>query len=224
MINETETFTNIRDKILNNINLVSDILARFQSEQGEFTILQFKQKLNEIFKNSVIAENIANGYFNCIENSIYSKPFYTTRIIGDVIKYRIVNTSYRQKAESLIYKSSIIKELNNLNKNKIEKYETTDKDKIKNITKVLALLSMFNIIQYDMYGGQNPEIFIRINDPFRIKAIAENNIIYKNNIIKKAKEKHNRDCEILKKFITKLNTDEERWNYIEDYFLGKEVL
>ena len=83
---------------------------------------------------------------------------------------------------------------------------------------------MFNIIQYDMYGGQNPEIFIRINDPARIKAIAEKSIIYKNNIVKKAKEKHNRDIEILEKFIQELNTDEERWNYIEDYFLGKDVL
>ena len=83
---------------------------------------------------------------------------------------------------------------------------------------------MFDIIQYDMYGGQNPEIFIRINDPVRIKAIAEKSIVYKNNIVKKAIEKHNRDIEILEKFIMELNTDEERWNYIEDYFLGKDVL
>ena len=83
---------------------------------------------------------------------------------------------------------------------------------------------MFDIIQYDMYGGQNPEIFIRINDPARIKAIAEKSIVYKNNIVKKAIEKHNRDIEILEKFIMELNTDEERWNYIEDYFLGKDVL
>ena len=158
------------------------------------------------------------------ENSFYSKPFYITKRIGDVIKYRIVNTSYRQKAETLIYKSQIIKELNNLNVNKIEKYKTSDRDKLKNITKALTLLSMFDIIQYDMYGGQNPEIFIRINDPARIKAIAEKSIVYKNNIVKKAIEKHDRDIEILEKFIMELNTDEERWNYIEDYFLGKDVL
>ena len=83
---------------------------------------------------------------------------------------------------------------------------------------------MFDIIQYDMYGGQNPEIFIRINDPARIKAIAEKSIVYKNNIVKKAIEKHDRDIEILEKFIMELNTDVERWNYIEDYFLGKDVL
>ena len=227
MIDEEKSFVGIRDKILDNINKVSDILSGFQSQQGEFTMVQFKQKLNQVFKNSVIAENIANGYFRCIEdneNSFYSKPFYITKRIGDVIKYRIVNTSYRQKAETLIYKSQIIKELNNLNVNKIEKYKTSDRDKLKNITKALTLLSMFDIIQYDMYGGQNPEIFIRINDPARIKAIAEKSIVYKNNIVKKAIEKHDRDIEILEKFIMELNTDEERWNYIEDYFLGEDVL
>ena len=227
MIDEEKSFVGIRDKILDNINKVSDILSEFQHQQGEFTMVQFKQKLNHVFKNSVIAENIANGYFRCIEdneNSFYSKPFYITKRIGDVIKYRIVNTSYRQKAETLIYKSQIIKELNNLNVNKIEKYKTSDRDKLKNITKALTLLSMFDIIQYDMYGGQNPEIFIRINDPARIKAIAEKSIVYKNNIVKKAIEKHDRDIEILEKFIMELNTDEERWNYIEDYFLGKDVL
>lgn len=225
MIDEENTFVGIRDKILDCINKVSDILARLQRQQGEFTMIQFKKKLNEAFKNSVISGNIANGYFRCIENNeniIYSRPFYVTKTIGDIVKYRIVNTSYRQKAE--IYRSQIIKELNNIKANKIEKYKTADEDRMKNITKVLTLLSMFNIIQYDMYGGQNPKKFIRINDPARIKAIAEKNITYKNNIVKKAVEKHNRDCEILDKFILELNTDEERWDYIEDYFLGKDVL
>lgn len=227
MINDEDTFVGIRDKILDCINKVSDILARLQRQQGEFTMIQFKQKLNEVFKNSVISENIANGYFRCIEdneNSIYSRSFYVTKTIGDIVKYRIVNSSYRQKAETLIYKSQIIRELNNIKANKVEKYKTADRDKMKSITKVLTLLSMFNIIQYDMYGGQNPEIFIRINDPARIKAIAEKSITYKNNIVKKAIEKHSRDCEVLEKFILELNTDEERWDYIEDYFLGKDVL
>lgn len=227
MIDDKDTFSGIRDKILVCINKVSDIITGLQRQQGEFTMMQFKQKLNQVFKNSVISENIANGYFSCIEdkeNSIYSGPFYVTKTIGDIVKYRIVNSSYRQKAETLIYKSQIIRELNNIKLNKVEKYKTADREKMKSITKVLTLLSMFNIIQYDMYGGQNPEIFIRINDPARIKAIAEKTITYKNNIVKKAIEKHNRDCEVFEKFILDLNTDEERWDYIENYFLGKDVL
>ena len=146
MINDEDTFVGIRDKILDCINKVSDILTRLQRQQGEFTMIQFKQKLNEVFKNSVISENIANGYFRCIEdneNSIYSRSFYVTKTIGDIVKYRIVNSSYRQKAETLIYKSQIIRELNNIKANKVEKYKTADRDKMKSITKVLVFASSF---------------------------------------------------------------------------------
>ena len=227
MIDEQSTFEGILDKLLENIKIVSNILGELQSQQGEFTLIQFKQKLNEAFKNSVIADNVANSYFKNIEykdNQIYSKSFYTTKNVGDIVRYRIVNSSYRQTAEAIAYKSQILKELNTLKSNKIEKYKTTDKEYMKKAVRSLNLLSMFNLIQYDMYGGENPEIFVRINDPARIKAIAEGKIGYKNNIVKKAYEKHNRDVEIIKKFITELDNDKERWDYIENYFLGKNVL
>lgn len=95
---------------------------------------------------------------------------------------------------------------------------------MKNNSRILNLLAMFNIIQYDMYGGENPEIFIRINDPERIRAIAEGDITYKNMIVERAAEKHERDIKVLKKFILELKNDQERWDYIERYFLGKDVL
>ena len=91
MIDDKDTFKGIRDKIFDCINKVSDILTKLQKQQGEFTIIQFKQKLNEVFKNSVIAENVANGYFRCIEtkeNSIYSRPFYVTKPIKQIYKQK----------------------------------------------------------------------------------------------------------------------------------------
>ena len=83
---------------------------------------------------------------------------------------------------------------------------------------------MFNMIQYDMYGGENPEIFIRINDPERIRSIAEGEIKYNNKIVERASEKHTRDIKVLRKFILELKEDDERWDYIEEYFLGKNVI
>ena len=127
-------------------------------------------------------------------------------------------------AETLVFKSNLLKELNESNEHQIEKYKTTDKKSMKNNSKILNLLAMFNIIQYDMYGGENPEIFIRINDPERIRAIAEGDITYNNMIVQKAAEKHERDGKVLKKFILELKSDQERWDYIESYFLGKDVL
>ena len=38
------------------------------------------------------------------------------------------------------------------------------------------------------------------------------------------KEKQDRDLAILTHFFNELQTNEERWNFIEEYFLGYDVL
>lgn len=88
----------------------------------------------------------------------------------------------------------------------------------------LKLLSIFNYISYEIVGGEEPEIFIRLNDPQKIKNIVLGNAFYSNNYVNKAKQKHDRDVSILLKFFKELTTDNERWDYIEDYFLGYDVL
>jgi len=88
----------------------------------------------------------------------------------------------------------------------------------------LKLLSIFDYITYEIAGGQEPEIFIRLNDPNKVRSIVLGNTFYSNNYVSKAKQKHDRDVAVLLKFFKGLTTDEERWNYIEEYFLGYDVL
>ena len=85
-------------------------------------------------------------------------------------------------------------------------------------------MSVFDYITYEVAGGEEPEIFIRLNDPNKIKSIVMGNTRYLNSYVTKAKDKHERDVAVLKKFFNDLKTDEERWNYIEEYFLGYDVL
>ena len=93
-----------------------------------------------------------------------------------------------------------------------------------NSVTALKLLSIFDYITYEVAGGEEPEIFIRLNDPSKIRSIVCGNTVYSNNYVTKASQKHARDVSILLKFFTGLNTDNERWDYIEDYFLGQDVL
>ena len=88
----------------------------------------------------------------------------------------------------------------------------------------LKLLSIFDYISYEILGGEEPEIFIRLNDPQKVKNIVLGNTFYSNNYVNRAKQKHDRDVSVLLKFFNGLNTDKERWDYIEDYFLGYDVL
>lgn len=91
-------------------------------------------------------------------------------------------------------------------------------------TIALKLLSIFDYITYEVLDGEEPEISIRLNDPNKIKSIVLGDTYYSNNYVTKAKQKHDRDIEVLLHFFSGLSTDEERWNYIEEYFLGYDVL
>ena len=85
-------------------------------------------------------------------------------------------------------------------------------------------MSIFNYISYGIVGGEETEILIRLNDPKRIENIAMDKVRYSNSYVNTAREKNDRDVKILSKFFTELNSDEERWDYIENYFLGRDVL
>ena len=47
---------------------------------------------------------------------------------------------------------------------------------------------------------------------------------YSNSYVKRAREKHDRDVKVLTKFFYEPTNDKERWDFIEDYFLGYDVI
>jgi ATP-dependent DNA helicase RecQ len=121
-----------------------------------------------------------------------------------------------------ITKSNIISNLSRLSNSNYTSFHSLSKDE--NSMIALKLLSIFGYITYEMVGGEEPEIFIRLNDPNKVKNIVLGDTYYSNNYVSKAKQKHDRDVEILLHFFNSLQLDKERWNYIEDYFLGYDVL
>lgn len=96
-------------------------------------------------------------------------------------------------------------------------YMSLDADSNSSIA--LKLLSIFDYITYEIVGGEEPEIFIRLNDPNKIRNIVLGNTFYINDYVVKAKRKHDRDVAILMKFFNDLQTDEERWNYLKSISL-----
>ena len=87
----------------------------------------------------------------------------------------------------------------------------------------LKLLSLLDIVTFEVIGGDVPEIFIRLNAPDKIKNIVEDKVIYKNKYVEKAREKHYRNVKIMDYFFRHFDNDTDRWNYIERYFLGEDV-
>lgn len=88
------------------------------------------------------------------------------------------------------------------------------------IMPVLTLLEITDQASYDLKGGESAEIFLRINDPYKIERLAYGN--YQNEVLQEIKRKHRDNQELLHRFFTCRMTDEQRWDFIESYFLGRE--
>lgn len=87
-----------------------------------------------------------------------------------------------------------------------------------------SVLQLFDFASYEFIGGRNPQIFVRINDPMKLRRIAESNQVYKNQILRDIEERHKRAVKIMNHFMQLDYSNEERWDIIEDYFLGNDII
>ena len=60
---------------------------------------------------------------------------------------------------------------------------------------------------------------IRINSIHQIEKILDDKF-YRSKMVEKAKSRHENDVKTQQYFFTNLETDKERWDFIENYFVG----
>lgn len=85
----------------------------------------------------------------------------------------------------------------------------------------LGLLESIDLLLYEVKGGDNPEIFIRVNSQLQIEKVLHQADKYNNIILDNVYKRHKISVAMLTYlFENEVNSD-EFWDYIEDYFLGK---
>lgn len=82
------------------------------------------------------------------------------------------------------------------------------------------LLEILGLADYSIVSGERPEFFIRINNINAISAIV-NDDHYKSPMVEKIAQRYNDGVLIMRHFFENLNSDRERWDYIEEYFNGR---
>ncbi|TJW09724.1 DEAD/DEAH box helicase [Parvibacter caecicola] len=82
-----------------------------------------------------------------------------------------------------------------------------------------TLLELFGLATYEARGGKEPEIFIRLNDPSKVQALA-NDPRYRNSELDRLNLRHHNAKNIITSFFTKDMDDGSRWDLIEKYFIG----
>jgi len=89
------------------------------------------------------------------------------------------------------------------------------------IVKLVYIMELFGLCTFKLSGGEQPQIFIRINDPLKVERLAKSR--YSNATITEVERKHKMNIGIMEHFFTSKLNDQERWTFIENYFLGKDI-
>ena len=211
--------SDLRDQILEDLEYIGDELYK-NFRNTYFTTNDFIKILKNKYGLSK-SRLIANSIFSLVDPDNKCIKLRSNEAIGQLV-YSLSNGNFKEYLKRPIMKSNVIYNISTINGNEYSDYISFTSDEYTNIS--LKLLSIFNYITYEVIGGQEPEIFIRLNDPIKLKNIAYGNTYYSNDYVVKAKKKHDRDVAILLNFFLNLRTNKERWDYIENYFLGHNVL
>ncbi len=167
------------------------------------------------------ARIIVNSIFDLVDpNHKIVKP----RGVGDsgAVAYCLANGTLKSHLLHTIGVSDIIRDFTGSEEENYSQFMSVAPDSKDAVA--LKILSVFDHVSYEIVGGEEPEIFVRLNDPLKIKGIVTGAVKYSNGYVKAAKEKHDRDVRVLLRFFLDLKTTEERWDFVERYFLGEDVL
>lgn len=88
------------------------------------------------------------------------------------------------------------------------------------IVKVSEFLNSLGLADYYRQGGDQPAIFVRINNPYFLNSLIKGGK-YRNDILESIYEKYRFSERIFTYFFTTQMSNEQRWDFIEAYFLGE---
>lgn len=129
-------------------------------------------------------------------------------------QYRVFGTRYEASFSSLL---NLLSKMFDSENDVIVRY--VSKENAVPYLRIGHLIEILNLGSYELRGGDSPMIFVRLNNPERVRKDAYDKN-YSNVLFDRTQEKHKVSTEIMDYFFTHSLSNNERWNFIEDFFLG----
>lgn len=208
---------------------LTQVFSYFKNQGSYFTKNEFKDKFKSVmkldFKNNDISSLILDLFIaNISENVGFNQNSDRMKFIqsrksqkGMEQEYRIMNSNFTSIPG--IYTRVMSQCKANINPRLFSTYIPFNKNgKMNDVFKLAIILELFELASYEVIGGKNMEIFIRINDPSKLRNAAEKN--YRNLLVSRINERRKYSEKVFIQFLKSNLTTYQRWNLIEDYFLG----
>lgn len=204
------------------IQALASVISSFRRRGSFFTEKEFKEELVNILGDSTNVEKLASFTLTTYSGSqvspgvLENDAFLQRRRSGFFEEYQVFNSNYEAKFAQLREKFA---NLFRPDTSECTKFVSIKEKSLPNYMRLGGLLEILNLGSFVSQGGKEPKLFIRINDPRRIKKDSED-VRYSNSILESVKDRHKSSCEIFDHFFTRYFDNDTRWKIIEDFFLG----
>lgn len=136
------------------------------------------------------------------------------------ITYCVFNNGYQQVGVRL--KGALARmEFEARNSLHFIKYFGLNSVEFKRGVQLAQLLEGLSLATFETKGGHSPMLFVRLNDPKRLQRLSEDEF-YSNQILNDIYTRQEVNKDILTTFFTSDTSNEKRWDFVEQYFLGSD--
>lgn len=218
-----QPYQTVLHEIQSVMDSISEVFSQFRYRGQFFSESEFVEILSLKLSHKYNAEKIADfilstysGYMSSA-NTLEGDSFLQQRHQGTNMQYQVFSSNYAAKATQLL--KTLSKLYENDERQTVVRYLSINELPLKNHIRLGSLLEIMNLGMFETSGGDDPKIFLRLNDPRRIEKDS-NSPNYKNTILDSVKNRHTVSCQIFEHFFTNYFSNEKRWDLIEDFFLG----
>lgn len=222
-LNIEQSYKTVLNELTSLLKAVSTTFSEFRYRNQFFTQNEYIERLKSHLSNKYNAEKIASfilgtysGYM-ASASALEGDSFLQQRHQGNAMQYQVFSTNYEAKTTQLISIFSKLYEGND--KQTAYRFLSINEIPLKNHIRLGSLLEIMNLGTFETTGGDDPKIFLRLNDPRRIEKDS-NSQKYENFILESVKNRHKVSCQLFEHFFTNYFSNEKRWDMIEDFFLG----
>lgn len=221
----------VSQKLEHVLSVIQEIFHRHKNgDVKKFTLLEFEHELNEALGEKLLPHDKVSLILDVFtegagENAAYVPSYNQVRVLRkrrqpgeDESVYFVSSVAYSRMSNYFIRQMEQCAP--NEDGNTFHRFYPMTQNKSIEIMPTLRLLELMNLANYEVRGGEKAEVFIRINDPAKLNRLANGN--YTNSVLQAIQERHRNNDKLLSAFFTSTMTTEQRWELIEQYFLGND--
>lgn len=213
------------------LNVLVEIFQSYKNgEKKQFAQKEFEVNLIARLGEKIISHDKVSLLLDVFSETVDEKaPFTQSRSRVRVLRkrkqvghddyvYFVSNSAYDRLTSFFV--QHLRQCAPNSEENSFQCFYPLTKDQTIAIMPLLRIMELFGLARYEIRGGEKAEVFIRINDPQKLNRLANGK--YVNTVLQAIQGRHRRSTELLTAFFKIQMSDEDRWELIEQYFLGNE--